>query len=90
MEWVLGAAHDTVDWDARNECKVRIEADGPFGPIEPVEYVIIINDLKGSRAVPLRAIALDLQKISKGVEELNESVKKLGPGPRVLPQSWHR
>jgi hypothetical protein len=82
MEWVLGAGHDTVDWDAHNECKVRIEAEGPFGPIEPVEYVIIINDLKGSRAAPLRAIALDLQKIRKRVEKLNESVKK--PGPRIL------
>lgn len=54
MEWVLGAAHDTVDWDAQNECQVRIEADGPFGPIEPVEFVIIINHLNGSRAAPLR------------------------------------
>jgi hypothetical protein len=31
MEWVLGAAHNVVDWDAHNEYKVRIEADGPFG-----------------------------------------------------------
>jgi hypothetical protein len=48
--WVLGAAHDTVDWEAQNECQVQIQADGPFGPIEPVEFVII----KGSRAAPLR------------------------------------
>jgi|SRR5829696_2434696 len=88
MEWVLGTAHNTVDWDARNECKVRIEADGLFGPIEPVEYVIIINDLKGSRAAPLRQIAVDLQKIGRGVGELNESVKKLRPGPRVLPPNF--
>ena len=46
---MLGAAHDTVDWDAQNECQVRIQADGPFGPIEPVEFVII----KVSRAAPL-------------------------------------
>jgi hypothetical protein len=90
MEWVMGAAHDTVDWDARNECKVRIEADGPFGPVEPVDYVIIINDLKGSRAAPLRAIALELQGISKGVDELNESVKKQRLASRILPQSRNR
>jgi hypothetical protein len=86
MEWGLGTAHNTVDWDADNQCHVRIEAEGPFGPIEPVEYVIIINDLKGSRGAPLRAIALDLQKISKGVEELNKSVKRLQPGPRTIQQ----
>ena len=31
MEWVLGTADNTVDWEARNEYKVRIEAEGPFG-----------------------------------------------------------
>jgi hypothetical protein len=73
-----------------HECKVRIEADGPFGPVESVEYVIIINDLKGSRAAPLRAIALELQKISKGVDELNESVKNQRLASRILPQSRNR
>jgi len=50
--------------------------------------VIIINDLKGSRAAPLRAIALE--GISKGVDELNESVKKQRLASRILPQSRNR
>jgi hypothetical protein len=84
MEWVLGTAHNTVDWDARNECRVRIEADGPFGPIDPVEHLIVINDLKDSRSAPLATIASDLEKISKNVEELNKSVRRLRPGARIL------
>jgi hypothetical protein len=66
LEWVLGAAHSTVHWDANNEYKVRLEADGPFGPLEPLEYVIIL--IKGSRAVAsgnLCAVALELHEIGR-------------------------
>ena len=84
MEWVLGTAHNTVDWDAHNECRVRIEAEGPFGPIDPVEHLIVINDLKDSRSAPLATIASDLHRISKDVDELKKSVRKLKPGPRIL------
>ena len=40
MKWALGAAHNTSDWDAHKAYRVRIEAAGPFGAIEPLEYVI--------------------------------------------------
>jgi hypothetical protein len=48
----LGAAHNAVDWDAHKAYWVRIEAEGPFGLIEPLEYVISIDDLHGSPAEP--------------------------------------
>jgi hypothetical protein len=32
MQWALGAAHNTSDWDAHKAYRVRIEAEGPFGP----------------------------------------------------------
>jgi hypothetical protein len=31
---------------------VRIEAEEPFDAIEPLEYVISVDDLDGSRAAP--------------------------------------
>jgi hypothetical protein len=40
MQWALGAAHNTTDWDAHKTHRVRIEAEGPFGAIEPLEYVM--------------------------------------------------
>jgi hypothetical protein len=88
MEWVLGAAHNTVDWDALNEYKVRIEAEGPFGPIEPVEYVIIVSDLKGSHSTPgdnLHAVALQLYEITKATNQLNGSIRKLQPVEPPIP-----
>jgi hypothetical protein len=88
MEWVLGAAHNTVDWDALNEYKVRIEADGPFGPMEPIEFVIIISDLKGSHATPgdnLHAVALQLYEITKAMNQVNGSISRLEPLPIPAP-----
>jgi hypothetical protein len=31
---------------------VQIEAEGPFGIIEPLEYLISVDDLHGSPAAP--------------------------------------
>jgi hypothetical protein len=88
LEWVLGAAHNTVDWNVRNEYKVRIEGEGPFGPLEPVEFVIIVNDLKGSHAAAagnLRAVALQIQEIAKATNQLNGSIRKLQPVEPPIP-----
>jgi hypothetical protein len=88
LEWVLGAAHSTVDWDANNEYKVRLEADGPLGPLDPLEYVIILSNLRGSRAVAsgnLRAVALELHEIGKATDQLNRSIKQLQIGPPPEP-----
>src|SRR4029453_4487830 len=60
MQWALGAAHKTSDWDAQKAYRVRIEAEGPCGTMEPLEYVISVDDLDGSQAAPpgnLHAVA---------------------------------
>jgi hypothetical protein len=38
--------------DAHKDYWVRIAAEGPFGANEPLEYVISVDDLDGSRAAP--------------------------------------
>jgi hypothetical protein len=49
MQWVLGPPHNAVDWDAHKAYRVRIEAAGPFGLIEPLEYVISIESHTAAR-----------------------------------------
>jgi hypothetical protein len=76
MQWALGAPHNAVDWDARNAYRVRIDAEGPFGAIETVEYVISVDDLDGSPAGPpgnLHAVAAELREMTKATKELNET-----------------
>jgi hypothetical protein len=84
MQWALGAAHDTSDWDAHKALRVRIEAEGPFGAIEPLEYVISVDDLHASRAAQpgnLHAVAAELHEMTKVTKELNEIIRSASLEP---------
>jgi hypothetical protein len=84
MQWALGAAHDTNDWDAHKAYRVRIEAEGPFGAVEPVEYVMSVDDLDGSHAAPpgnLHAVAAELHEMTKATKELNEIIRSASLEP---------
>jgi hypothetical protein len=84
MQWALGAAHDTSEWDAPQAYRVRIEAAGPFGAIEPLEYVISVDDLHGWRAAPpgnLHAVAAELHEMTKATKELNEIIRSASLEP---------
>jgi hypothetical protein len=84
MQWALGAAHNASDWDAHKAYRVRIEAEGPFGTIEPLEYVISVDDLNGSRAAPpgnLHAVAAELREMTKATKELNEIIRSASLEP---------
>jgi hypothetical protein len=84
MRWTLGAAQNAGDRDAHKPYRVRIEAEGPFGAIEPLEYVISIDDLDGSRAAPpgnLHAVAAELHEMTKATKELNEIIRNASLEP---------
>jgi hypothetical protein len=84
MQWALGAVHNPSDWDAHKAYRVRIEAEGPFGAIEPLEYVISVDDLDGSRAAPpgnLHAVAAELREMTKATKELNEIIRSASLEP---------
>jgi len=84
MQWALGAAYNTDDWDAHKAYRVRIEAEGPFGAIEPLEYVISVDDLHGLRAAPpgnLDAVAAELREMTKATKELNEIIRSASLEP---------
>jgi hypothetical protein len=84
MQWALGAPYDAIDWDAHNAYRVRIEAEGPFGLIEPLEYVLSVDDLDGSRAAPpgnLHAVAAELHEMTKATKELNEIIRNASLEP---------
>jgi hypothetical protein len=84
MQWALGAAHNSSDWDAHKAHLVRIDAEGPFGAIEPLEYVISVDDLNGSRAASpgnLHAVAAELHEMTKATKELNEIIRSASLEP---------
>ena len=80
----LGAAQNTGDWDAHKAYRVRIEPEGPFGAIEPLEYVISVDDLHASHAAPqgdLHAVAAELHEMTKATKELNEIIRSASLEP---------
>jgi hypothetical protein len=84
MKWALGAAHNSSDWDAHKAYRVRIEVEGPFGGIEPLEYVISVDGRDGSRAAPsgsLHAAAVELHEMTKVTKELNEIIRSASLEP---------
>jgi hypothetical protein len=84
MQWTLGAAQNASDSNAHNAYRVRIEADGPFGLIEPLEYVISVDDLHGSRAAPpgnLHAVAAELHEMTRATKELTEIIRSASLEP---------
>jgi hypothetical protein len=84
MRWVLGAAQDAAGWDGQQVYRVRIVAEGPFGAMEPVEYVISVDGLDGSAAGPpgsLHAVAVELREMTKATKELNEIIRSASLEP---------
>jgi hypothetical protein len=84
MQWALGAAHNTGDWDAQKAYRIRIEAEGPFGAIEPLEYAISVDHLDGSHAAlpgNLHAVAAELREMTKATKELNEIIRSASLEP---------
>lgn len=73
--------------------RVRIEADGPLGAIDPLEYVISVDDLALSSPAPvgnLNSVTGQLREISKATSQLSEAVAKLRVGPRMMPPQQPR
>jgi hypothetical protein len=84
MKWALGEAHDIGDWHPDNAYRVRIEAEGPFGAIEPLEYVTSVDDLDGSPAEPpgnLHEVAAELREMTQATKELNEIIRNASLEP---------
>ena len=84
MQWGLGAAHNPSEWDASKVYRIRIEAEGPFGPLEPLEYAISVDDLDGSHAAlpgNLHAVAAELHEMTKATKELNEIIRSASLEP---------
>jgi hypothetical protein len=78
MRWVLGVPQHAADWDGLKVSRVRIVAEGPFGAVEPVEYVLGVDDVAGSAVGPpgsLHEVAVELREMVTATKELNEIIR---------------
>jgi hypothetical protein len=66
LPWSLGPAPDLIDEDGEHAHTVTIDADGPFGPIPTLKYVIDMDDWREHVDRPDGSLHL----VRKAVEEM--------------------
>ncbi|MGO4383868.1 hypothetical protein [Specibacter sp. RAF43] len=72
-KWSMGVAWQTVEEGQEPAYDITIEADGPFGPLDKLEYTIGLQEIRHTLAVP----AGSLHTISTAVGKLNDTLKKI-------------
>jgi hypothetical protein len=66
IRWHLGQGFNLVKPDGQQQHKITITADGPFGPIPPLTYVVDLANLRGQPVQPQGSLHL----LTKAVERL--------------------
>ena len=70
LTWPLGSSPELVNRLGSTRHEVRIEYDGPFGPVEPTEFVFDFNDVRETTARHYGT----LRGIQKSVDKLAEKL----------------
>ncbi|WP_327038278.1 hypothetical protein [Micromonospora maris] len=78
--------------EAPRRYTVTVNADGPFGPVEELSYVINLNEVRRSdSATPaVKKIADELEKTRKALDKIAMQQQKIAarlPAPAAPPQS---
>lgn len=83
IEWSLGPAYDLMQKRTLPAVvhMVRLTADGPHGPIEPVELEIDLDEWRESRDAPdgsLHVLKQSVDKVAAQLKSLNDLARKSG------------
>jgi len=75
LSWGLGFGGKILqDKDEDLRFTFVVNADGPFGPVPELKYVIDMNDWRGASA----NVPGTLQQVSRSIKEMTKSINKLG------------
>lgn len=70
LSWPLGQGFNLIRADEAQEHTIHIEADGPFGSMEPISYVVSLSDYAGVLDRP----AGSLDELTKAVREIGTRI----------------
>lgn len=73
VRWMLGAAFEVMSDDKSKVRSVRIEAEGPAGPVPPIEMEIDVSEWRQSRDAPDGS----LHHVRGAVKDLTKAVGKI-------------
>lgn len=70
--WTLGKGPDLLATTGAQPHTVRIDAQGPFGPLPTLEYVVDLSDFRESADRPSGSLHLLTRAVEKGLGELKK------------------
>lgn len=85
IRWYIGLATELSEQDGARSYRLRVTADGPFGPLEPLEYVIDMDDWRTMRDQPpgsLHQVRSSVDRLTKQMEKMTKALPEevLVPG----------
>jgi hypothetical protein len=72
LQWTVDMAHRVLQQGLPLVYTVSITGEGPFGPMEPLTYVVDLNDLRGAADSPsgsLHRVAERLKELTKVISD---------------------
>lgn len=72
FRWTLGVSHQVFGDAPLRPLSIRVEADGPFGPLEPLEIPVDFNEWAHARDAPDGS----LHHVRRAIEGLTKAVQK--------------
>jgi hypothetical protein len=71
MRWHLSMAPDWLNGSSAKRFSVTVNADGPFGPVQPTNYDLDVDEYRQASATPPGT----LNGITRELKELNKVIK---------------
>lgn len=81
LRWTLGAGFDLLSSDVPQVRTVRVEADGPHGPLPVLEIEIDISEWRQARDAPdgsLHHVRGAIKELTKAVGDVEKTMRRVG------------
>ncbi|MGJ5724869.1 hypothetical protein ACSBQT_10865 [Brevibacterium sp. H602] len=79
IRWNVGPGHELMSEDAPQVRQIRIEGEGPSGPLPPLELQIDLNQLRQSKDAPdgsLHHVRSSIKDLTKAVDKIQNTIRK--------------
>jgi hypothetical protein len=73
VSWSLGVGFEILEKEGGRSYSFKVEAMGPFGPLEPLTYVVDMDDWRSMRDNP----SGDLHQLTKSIDKVAVGVSNL-------------
>ena len=81
--WNMGVAWQVVASDGPKNYELTVEANGPFGAIKPLNYIVSIDDIRRTRSLPDGSLHLVAEAVTKTNQTLQSIADTIAAAQRT-------